>query len=277
MANFSISKFQTEVRVRGLAKPNRFEISFPTPKGLADLTQTIWTNRLVSLFCESANLPSKTIGVKQQRIYGPAYQRPFNSEYGGEGITMTFLLDTDMDVKGFFDAWTNIIVDPFQYFVHYADNYTVPITIFQLDEKDNITYAITLEDAFPRSVALLDLNNSTQNQVHKLNVTFSYRRWFPYHKIPNAVRYPEVWESQMVNTNNPLLTNVIENADEKGTLPSISTNKGIIYNTARQSTEYLEGETEAQRSSRIRRDLPNRVEGGLGDAPITQPDIEVIK
>jgi hypothetical protein len=276
MANFSISDFQTEVRIRGLAKPNRFEISFPTPKGLADLTQTIWTNRLISLFCESANLPSKTIGVKQQRVYGPAYQRPFNSEYGGEGITMTFLLDTDMDVKGFFDAWTNIIVDPFQYFVHYADNYTVPITIFQLDEKDNITYAITLEDAFPRSVALLDLNNSTQNQVHKLNVTFSYRRWFPYHKIPNAVRYPEVWEQQVVNTNNPLLKSILENTDERGSLPSINTERGIIANTVRRDTEYLEGETEDDRSIRIRREQPNRVESGLGDGPILSPDIETI-
>jgi len=277
MANFSISKFQTEVRIRGLAKPNRFEISFPTPKGLADLTQTVWTNRLVSLFCESANLPSKTIGVKQQRIYGPSYQRPYNAEYGGEGITMTFLLDTDMDVKGFFDAWMNIIVDPFQYFVHYADNYTVPITIFQLDEKENVTYAITLEDAFPRSVALLDLNNSTQNQVHKLSVTFTYRRWFPYHKIPNAVRYPEVWEQQAVNTNNPLQKVTIENANEVGTLPSVNTTKGIITNSAKLNTEYLEGEDEVARSNRIRQEQSNRVEGGLGDAPITQPDIEVIE
>lgn len=224
MANFSISQFQTEVRVRGLAKPNRFEISFPTPKGLADLTQTIWSNRLVSLFCESTNLPTKTIGVKQQRIYGPAYQRPFNSEYGGEGITMTFLLDTDMDVKGFFDAWTNIIIDPFQYFVHYADNYTVPITIFQLDEKDKITYAVTLEDAFPRSVALLDLNNSTQNQVHKLNVTFSYRRWFPYHKIPNSVRYPEVWEQKVPINSNPILTKYIQTSSDVTSVPGIFSN-----------------------------------------------------
>jgi hypothetical protein len=165
-------------------------------------------------------------------------------------------------------------VDPFQYFVHYADNYTVPITIFQLDEKENVTYAITLEDAFPRSVALLDLNNSTQNQVHKLNVTFSYRRWFPYHKIPNAVRYPEVWERQVVNTNNPILRSVIENADEKTSLPSINTTKGIIENSAKQSTEYLEGEDEIARSIRIRQEQANRVESGLGDVPITQPDIQ---
>jgi len=274
MANFSITEFQTEIRLRGLAKPNRFEILFPTPKGLSELTSTLRTNKLVNLFCESTNLPSKTIGVKQQRIYGPAYQRPFNSEYGGEGITMTFLLDTDMDVKGFFDAWTNIIIDPFQYFVHYPDNYAVPITIFQLDEKDKVTYAITLEDAFPRSVALLDLNQSTQNQVHKLNVTFSYRRWFPYHRIPNEIRYPEVWEQQVVNTTNPVLKEYIQTSTDVTSVPSINTTKRIIENSAKQSTEYLEGENEIARSIRIRQEQSNRVESGLGDAPITQPDIQ---
>lgn len=193
-AYFNIDNFVSEVSTRGLARPNRFEVTFPLPNGLNNSSQ-VADSRIVSLFCESANLPSKTIGVKQQKIYGPNYQRPFSSEYGGEGITMTFLVDRAMDIKGFFDAWTNIIIDPFQYFVHYPDNYTVPITISQLDEGENRTYTVTLEDAFPRSVALMELNQSSQNSVHKLNVTFAYRRWFAYHKIPNSVKYPEVWQT----------------------------------------------------------------------------------
>jgi hypothetical protein len=36
---------------------------------------------------------------------------------------------------------------------------------------------VELIEAFPRSVAMMELNNSTQNQVHKLNVTFAYRKW----------------------------------------------------------------------------------------------------
>ena len=202
MANFSIDQFQTEVKTRSLARPNRFEIVFPVPKGMTD-SEELGDSRLISLFCESTSLPTQTIGVKQQRIYGPAYQRPFNTEFGGEGITMTFLVDGDMDVKGFFDAWLSIIVDPFQYFVYYPDNYTVPIIIKQLDEDDNPIYSVTLEDAFPRSMALMELSNTAQNSVHKLNVTFAYRRWYPYHRIPNAIEYPEVWEEKSVSPSNP--------------------------------------------------------------------------
>lgn len=209
---FSIDNFLTETRDRGFAKPNRFEVTFPLPNGLSN-SDEVADNRLICLYCESANLPSKTIGVKQQRIYGPTYPRPFNSEYG-DTVTMTFLVDREMDVKGFFDAWMNIIVDPYQYFVHYPDTYTVPITISQLDEEENKTYSVTLEDAFPRSIALMELNQSSQNSVHKLNITFTYRRWFSYHKTPNAIRYPEVWQNTSKDKTNPFTDKTIESSDK---------------------------------------------------------------
>jgi hypothetical protein len=190
MAQFSLKNFQAEVKSRGLAKPSRFEVALRLPSALINQGFTDKDNRLVSLFCESANLPTQTIGVKTQKIYGPGYQRPFSVDYGGEGIAMTFLLDQQMDVKGFFDAWISKIVDPIQYFVYYQNTYTSLIQINQLDEKHNTTYSVILEDAFPRSVALLELNNSAQNQVHKLNVTFAYRRWSAVQRRLNGVTYP---------------------------------------------------------------------------------------
>jgi hypothetical protein len=230
MANFSIDNFQTEVRTRGLARPNRFEISFPVPKGLLNSSERA-DPRVISLFCESANLPSKTIGVKQQRIYGPSYPRPFSAEYGGEGITLTFLVDRDMDVKGFFDSWMNIIVDPFQYFIHYPDNYTVPILIQQLDENDDPTYSVTLEDAFPRSLALMELNNTAQNSVHKLNVTFVYRRWFAYHRLPNGLKYPEVWEQSTKSPSNPLQNLIIVDEPNRDQSASVRATAPIVPNS----------------------------------------------
>jgi hypothetical protein len=182
MAIHSLDKFKAEVRTRGLAKPNRFEVNILVPPSIASselgpYSLTSENSRLVSLFCESANLPTQTINVKQQRIIGPAYQRPVGTDYGGEGISMTFLVDQQMEVKAFFDSWMAKIVNPNQYYVSYQSEYAASIKIDQLDEKNNITYAVELIEAFPRSVAMMELNNSTQNQVHKLNVTFAYRKW----------------------------------------------------------------------------------------------------
>ena len=186
MANFSLNRFQAEVRERGLARQNRFEIMFPIPAGL----QRIFNNiQIVNMFCESTSLPPQNISVKTQRIYGPVYQRPVSADYGGEGITMTFLLDQQMDIKALFDSWLGIVVDPKQYFVHYQNDYVVPIEIMQLNEKDEVTYSATLEDAFPRNYTLLELSQGATNSFHKLSVTFVYRRWVPNHRITDSIQY----------------------------------------------------------------------------------------
>jgi hypothetical protein len=187
MSYFNISNFQTQIRTRGVAKPNRFEILMPPPtalKAVLDYPQ------LITLFCDSASLPVRNINVKQQRIQGPAYQRPMNVDYGGDNISMSFIVDREMDIKGFFDAWMNIIINPNEYYVHYQSTYVTSIRISQLDEYNKETYAVVLEDAFPRSVSMLDLNSSTQNSSHRLNVSFAYRRWWPQHRAIDKINLP---------------------------------------------------------------------------------------
>jgi hypothetical protein len=124
-----------------------------------------------------ASLPPVNISTKSFKIFGPTYQRPFGAEYGGEGISLTFHVDRDMKVKKFFDEWTAKVVDPDSGLVGYQEEYTTTIRLRQLDEQDTVTYGIELTEAFPRSVNLLELNNSAQNQTHRLNVLFAYRYW----------------------------------------------------------------------------------------------------
>lgn len=152
-----------------------------------DKPLTLDDDRRVCLLCEVANFPALNISVKQQRIFGPAYQFPITSEYGGEGISLTFLVDRNMTVKRLFDAWMETIVaggtqnSEWQntYTVAFPDEYRTNIDIKQLDEFDNVSYAIRLEDAFPRTMNMMDLNMATQNQIHRLSMMFSYRRWYP--------------------------------------------------------------------------------------------------
>lgn len=180
---FSLSNFTQEVKSRNLARPNRFEVIFAAPASITD--GGLEKARLVSLFCEISNLPGIAVTTKGQRIYGPAYQRPISLEYGGEAISMTFYVDKDFTVKSFFDNWIFSIVNPNNFNVSYDENsgnagfkkYTTDITINQLDEQNKITYSVKLIEAFPKVINMMDLNMSSTNQVHKLNVTFGYRKW----------------------------------------------------------------------------------------------------
>ena len=171
-ANFSLDNFKSTVLGAGLARTNRFEVIITPPRGFSNTYAT-----KVSLLCEQANLPMLNISTKPHRIYGPNYQRPITSEYGGEGLPLTFHVDRNMDVKTFFDDWMQTIVNDATFNVAYQEEYISEVEIFQLDEQDNITYAVKLLEAFPRSMNLMDLNHSSTNQTHRLTVLFAYRRW----------------------------------------------------------------------------------------------------
>jgi hypothetical protein len=186
MSNFSISNFISEVNSRGLARPSRFEVFILPPPGLGVLTGS---GRFVSLMCESASLPAMSISTKPFRIYGASYQRPVSSEFNGDGITLSFYIDNQMEVKSFFDAWMFKVVNPNSFNVSYQQEYVSQIKIAQLDEQNTESYSVYLEDAFPRAVNMLDLNMGATNQVHKLNVTFAYRRWFPESELLNRLNF----------------------------------------------------------------------------------------
>ena len=197
-ANFSIDDFRSAIFRDSLARTNRFEVLITTaPKAYKFRENSNWN---LSLYCEMASLPPVNISTKSFKIFGPTYQRPFGAEYGGEGISFTFHVDRDMKVKTFFDDWTSIVVDPVSGTVGWQEDYVVDLYIRQLDEQENVTYEIKLIDAFPRSVNLLELNNSAQNQTHRLNVLFGYRTWESMTQasrrtpmdIPRQRLYPEV-------------------------------------------------------------------------------------
>lgn len=172
-ATFSLDNFRTEVLSgAGLARTNRFEVEILPPRALGgDL------GRLTSLYVEQANIPLLNIFSKAFKIFGPTYQRPVTSEYGGEGLSLTFHVDRDMQIRRFFEDWMHTVVDPVTFTVGYQADYASSILIKQLNEQNETTYAVELLEAFPRNLNIMELNNASSNQTHRLNVLFAYRYW----------------------------------------------------------------------------------------------------
>ena len=100
-ANFNLSTFISAIKEDSLARVNRFEVMIPAPTGMSNVNKSYAD--FTSLYCEMASLPPVNISTKSFKIFGPTYQRPFGAEYGGEGISLTFHVDRDMNVKKFFD------------------------------------------------------------------------------------------------------------------------------------------------------------------------------
>lgn len=212
-AAFNLKQFISTVKRTSFARVNRFELILTAPPGLAsyaDLTKT-------SMYCEVTNFPPLALSVKPFKIFGPSYQRPITSEYGGDGMSMTFHVDRDMRIKRLFDDWLEFIVDRNNFTVAYQEDYATKLYIRQLDEANNVTYEIELIDAFPRSMTLMDLNNSAQNQTHRLNVIFAYRYWrrtdIPANQRTTREVPPLRFDAQPIVTpkkNNPISQSVVK-------------------------------------------------------------------
>jgi len=201
-AHFSLDRFRTEILTKGLARSNRFEVIINPPVFLSQKY-----GDTISLLAEQASLPMLNIASKSYKIFGPSYQRPFTSEYGGEGMPMTFHVDSSMTVRNFFEDWMHAIVNPVTFTTSYQDQYIGSIEIRQIDEQDNITYAVRLLEAFPRNLNLMDLNHSSSNQTHRLNILFAYRYWERIKDsgpaaVPRAVLNPQIPRTDVSIENN---------------------------------------------------------------------------
>ena len=169
MANINdfLASFKTDV-----ARPNRFDVMIPIP---VQLMAYYGTAKNLTFRCETAELPSVTYETFEQKIYGPTEKYPHQKNYNES--TFTFMVSDDMSEKVFFDAWMELINPSSTYDFPYKMDYVTEITVNQYDVKGNISYSISLDDAFPISVNQLDLDWSHVDGYHKLSVVFVYKTW----------------------------------------------------------------------------------------------------
>lgn len=192
-----LSSFTTD-----LARPNRFEVLIAPPLVFdgADIN-------LLAYRCEVAQLPGRHLSTIEQKSYGPFEKFPFHTSYGD--IDLTFILDGDMGIKNFFDAWVDYINPVDNNNVSYKDSYTTDIVINQYDVSNEKTYSVTLVSAFPMNVNQLDLDWSSDGH-HKLTVTFAYTYW--YNSALQSSDNPSNFTGTVLNENDP--TTVINTEDD---------------------------------------------------------------
>lgn len=153
----------------GFAHPNRFSVTFPELTGIIDPSQS----RDFEFFCESTSIPGRQILTNDYSATRQTEKRP--NGYANEDVNFVFNLTNDYFIRDVFNRWTNEIVDRDTYEVGYRSDYSMDIEIHQLDEEDTKVYTCILKDAFPVTVQNIDLNNTTESSVQKLNVTMAYR------------------------------------------------------------------------------------------------------
>src|SRR6185312_9716098 len=125
----TLDAFKGEVLGKGNASENRFDMTVTSPMCLAG-TSWIQYAQAANIRIESVQFPALHIITKQRHTFGASAPMPVAADYGGEqGITVTYLCDRNMKIKGMFDAWISSIVDTSSQTVAYPDTYTTKIEL----------------------------------------------------------------------------------------------------------------------------------------------------
>lgn len=99
----SLEDFISFVKANNLAKQERFYVELP-----GDVLPGF--KKDIRLLCNNITLPGKTITNKNIRLNGFTERRAGTLDYGGENITLEFLVDSDYDIRQFFEAWMGLCV-----------------------------------------------------------------------------------------------------------------------------------------------------------------------
>lgn len=193
MARFSVEEFKAVLDVAGgIAKPNRFFVSFVPPAGLGQIGRDFGNK--IEYFCEAVNLPGYQMMTAEARrySYGSAEKRPFNG--APSPLQMTIIGDGRGQLWKFFHAWHNFIYNhDFQnginpsnaatpYELRYKQDYVVDVAIYHLPETyedsenfDMMTNRTICFEAFPSNILDMQLNWADNNNVSRFGVQFEYR------------------------------------------------------------------------------------------------------
>lgn len=181
----------------GFARPTKFMCDFILPTGVAEsivkqetdrstlvgeLTSQSEVQRGLRAYVEAVDMPGRTLDTTDFRIYGPKRQIVTGHSFSGE-ITMSVYCDKYLRQRSFFEMWQKAAFDQGSNNVHFYDEYTGGLRIYQLgsfagnDDKDRIAYGVELFEVFPKTISAVSYSNEAENQIQKISVSLAFRNW----------------------------------------------------------------------------------------------------
>jgi len=129
--------------------------------------------RDLSFNCDTSQLHGSGLASIEQRYIGAVRKMPYSRFF--TDITFTFYCSKDHKEYKFFQGWHDLIYPTDTNQVEYYENYIGDIEVIQLDKSDNEIMVTNITEAWPLSVAPIDLNYADTNVVEKLSVTFAWK------------------------------------------------------------------------------------------------------
>lgn len=134
----------------------------------------------LSLLCENAEFPGKTLATHDARVYGPTYKIPYMAQYSESNFT--FLCTNQFQERAFFERWMEAILPTDTNNARFPKSeksrYLTNIKVIKYDDTANQVFVVELQDAFPVGLSPQQVAWS-DDAIMRLTVQFSYK----YYKV----------------------------------------------------------------------------------------------
>ena len=176
---YSIDDIRSQVNSQGLAKSNKYYVTFYSPSAAGTTAES----GKLSLYCSGISLAGRTMTTDIVKEYGQARQITYGHTY--VELTTTFMCSEDLREKTFFDKWMNKIIQTpgvvtnqtGAYDIAYYDEYIGGIDVTLADDNLTPRYTIRYFEAYPKTVSPLELAYGTNNTLLNLQITWNYTYW----------------------------------------------------------------------------------------------------
>ena len=186
----------------GFARPNRFMVDFILPSGVSlsdpllsnvltekrrstkegELQQNTEIQRGLRAYVDSVDMPGRNLDTTDFKTYGPRRQIVNGHSFSGE-ITMSVYCDKYLRQRSFFEMWQKAAFDQGTNNVHFYDEYTGGLRIYQLGsfagnaDRDRVAYGVELFEVFPKTISAVSYSHGDNDSIQKISVVLAFRNW----------------------------------------------------------------------------------------------------
>ena len=186
----------------GFARPNRFMVDFILPSGVSlsdpllsnvltekrrstkegELQQNTEIQRGLRAYVDNVDMPGRNLDTTDFKTYGPRRQIVNGHSFSGE-ITMSVYCDKYLRQRSFFEMWQKAAFDQGTNNVHFYDEYTGGLRIYQLGsfagnaDRDRVAYGVELFEVFPKTISAVSYSHAESNDIQKISVVLAFRNW----------------------------------------------------------------------------------------------------
>jgi len=172
---FNVNNFRSALPGGG-ARSNLFEVRIPSPPGLSGLPDV---QRNIRLLCQTASIPTGTIEQTELNYFGRVYKIAGTRTF--EDWETTVLNDEDFAIRIWIEKWMDKINGNTSNVASEAalnpNNYMVDAQVVQYGKNGDPIREYAMLGCWPTTVAAIELDWSTNNEVQNFAITWAYTSW----------------------------------------------------------------------------------------------------